>query len=241
MVFAQTPVSWHLNNMIPNRKQWKKWTLPSKLTAIGAYIGVIGLIITIIWLLIDNIKLKNESILITCESFIEDAPIEWNEGYGNDLPYQLTLTFPITIINNGIKPFTIVDYKLYPYNCAYVCACAFNYTFRGRDGDKGLYNLSNDTDPIIFPFSIKSGEGKTVFLKTAVVVYDCSRLFDSEEKITKENPSLFDLKVASTIWNRNNKNDGNYGESYDFFGNETSYAIGVRGLMGISLRYYIRN
>lgn len=34
--------------MFPNRKQWKKWTLPSKLSVIGAYIGIFGLLLTII-------------------------------------------------------------------------------------------------------------------------------------------------------------------------------------------------
>lgn len=31
--------------MIPTKKQWSKWSLPSKLTAIGAYVGVLGLIL----------------------------------------------------------------------------------------------------------------------------------------------------------------------------------------------------
>jgi len=33
--------------MWPSKKQWKKWTLPSKLTAIGTLIGIISLFITV--------------------------------------------------------------------------------------------------------------------------------------------------------------------------------------------------
>ncbi|OOE39225.1 hypothetical protein BZG06_15825 [Salinivibrio kushneri] len=34
--------------MIPTRNQWEKWSLPSKLTAVGAYVGLISLIISLI-------------------------------------------------------------------------------------------------------------------------------------------------------------------------------------------------
>jgi len=27
--------------LLPNKKQWKTWSLPSKLTAIGAYLGLL--------------------------------------------------------------------------------------------------------------------------------------------------------------------------------------------------------
>ncbi len=34
--------------MFPNKKQWNGWSLPSKLTAIGSYVGVAGFLMTII-------------------------------------------------------------------------------------------------------------------------------------------------------------------------------------------------
>jgi hypothetical protein len=34
------------SNVFPSSKQWKKWSLPSKLTAIGAYLGVAGIILS---------------------------------------------------------------------------------------------------------------------------------------------------------------------------------------------------
>lgn len=40
--------------LIPTRKQWKKWSLPSKLTAIGAYVGIIALVVTIVFEIYNN-------------------------------------------------------------------------------------------------------------------------------------------------------------------------------------------
>ena len=33
--------------MFPTRQQWKNWSLPSKLTAIGAYVGIVGLVFAV--------------------------------------------------------------------------------------------------------------------------------------------------------------------------------------------------
>ena len=33
--------------ILPSRDQWRKWSLPSKLTAIGALLGAAGLILTL--------------------------------------------------------------------------------------------------------------------------------------------------------------------------------------------------
>lgn len=41
-------------NLIPKKKQWKGWTTPSKLTAIGVLIGIIGIILSIIFFLYSN-------------------------------------------------------------------------------------------------------------------------------------------------------------------------------------------
>src|SRR5689334_5918956 len=38
--------------MFPSRKQWKKWSLPSKLTAIGAYVGIFALVLSVIFFVI---------------------------------------------------------------------------------------------------------------------------------------------------------------------------------------------
>ena len=37
-----------LGDMLPSRRQWERWSLPSKLTAIGAFVGVTGLLFSIV-------------------------------------------------------------------------------------------------------------------------------------------------------------------------------------------------
>lgn len=39
--------------MIPTRTQWKKWSLPSRLTAIGTYVGIIGLVLAVVFFVAD--------------------------------------------------------------------------------------------------------------------------------------------------------------------------------------------
>jgi hypothetical protein len=34
--------------MFPSKGQWKKWSLPNKLTAVGAYVGILGLALTLV-------------------------------------------------------------------------------------------------------------------------------------------------------------------------------------------------
>lgn len=34
--------------LFPTKKQWKRWSLPSKLTAIGTYVGILGIAITLL-------------------------------------------------------------------------------------------------------------------------------------------------------------------------------------------------
>jgi hypothetical protein len=33
--------------LLPSRNQWRNWSLPSKLTALGAYIGIMGILLTV--------------------------------------------------------------------------------------------------------------------------------------------------------------------------------------------------
>ncbi len=40
--------------MFPSRKQWSSWSLPSKLTAIGTYVGVSGVVLSIVFFLFSN-------------------------------------------------------------------------------------------------------------------------------------------------------------------------------------------
>lgn len=46
-------------NLWPSKKQWKDWTLPSKLTAIGALIGVAAIVLTVLLFAINVLLTPN--------------------------------------------------------------------------------------------------------------------------------------------------------------------------------------
>lgn len=196
--------------------------MPSKLTAIGTYITILSLGITVMLLVIDNIRLRGESVYIQVGEFVDDIPIDIREGYGNHLPWQLTFAFPVTIINDGLKPATVTSYDLIPFNCAY------EYTFRGQDGDQGLFSSPTDSKPLVLPFAIAPGEGRTVFLKTAIVV----TLDTATKAFYMKNGSTVRDLILEVI-----AREKAYGifESQDFFGNPVEYGIGVRGLLDFDL------
>lgn len=50
--------------MLPTKKQWAKWSLPSKLTAIGAYVGVLGVLLSIFFFFITDTKQQIVSTVI---------------------------------------------------------------------------------------------------------------------------------------------------------------------------------
>ena len=41
-------------SIIPTKNQWRKWSLPSKLTAVGAYIGIIAFVFALIIYAVDK-------------------------------------------------------------------------------------------------------------------------------------------------------------------------------------------
>lgn len=47
--------------LFPTKKQWKQWSLPSKLTAIGAWLGIIGIILTIVFFTLSYFEQRSES------------------------------------------------------------------------------------------------------------------------------------------------------------------------------------
>ena len=38
--------------MLPSKQQWKRWSLPSKLTAVGAYVGILALALSVLFFVI---------------------------------------------------------------------------------------------------------------------------------------------------------------------------------------------
>ncbi|GEM_PF-6213551 len=63
--------------MIPTKEQWQKWSLPSKLTAIGAYVGILGLFLTVIFFFVpyvshtDSSKIEEDLTVAELESRID--------------------------------------------------------------------------------------------------------------------------------------------------------------------------
>lgn len=206
-----------MRSIFPSEAQWKGWSLPSKLTAVGTYAGLAGLLWTVVALAVENYELRRESLYIEVGKYVDRLPIDIREGYGNHLPWQLTFAFPVTIINQGLRPATITRYELTPDNCEY------QYTFRGQDGDQGLFLQPYDTVPVPLPLVVGPGEGKTVFLKSAVVV----TLDATSIAVDLTDGTLRDLllKVITS------GGVGGIHRGMDLFGNEIEYGVGVRGLV----------
>lgn len=64
-----------MKRIFPTRSQWSKWTLPSKLTCIGAYVGIVSLIISsliIIWP--SSSKQTVSSNTVTVSSYGDGSP-----------------------------------------------------------------------------------------------------------------------------------------------------------------------
>lgn len=73
-----------MRHFIPTRKQWRKWTLPSKLTAIGAYVGVFALLLYILSLV-------------------------WPKAVIPQLPEFKITTAPVDLPGKNEKPLTFSD------------------------------------------------------------------------------------------------------------------------------------
>jgi hypothetical protein len=67
--------------LIPDRQQWRRWSLPNRLTAIGAYAGVVALLITVallpVWHVADSTReegyIHNSSARPTSDPAIYEA------------------------------------------------------------------------------------------------------------------------------------------------------------------------
>jgi hypothetical protein len=133
------------------------------------------------------------------------------------LPSQVTFAFPVTILNDGLKPVVVLNYELTPINCEY------QYTFRGQDGDQGLFESPPDSIPLTLPIVIEPGQGRTLFIKSAVVItYRASGfILDSVPPRTLRELSIRTITAQGR----------GYGvfEGEDMFGNAIEYGIGMRG------------
>ena len=85
--------------LLPTKEQWTNWSLPSKLTAIGTYIGVFSIIFAIVTWLTQN----SETSLLTISGsvLLDDAPLagaaiavvgvsgKWATGENGDFNFEI--------------------------------------------------------------------------------------------------------------------------------------------------------
>ena len=203
---------------MPKLKQWKNWSLPSKLTFIGTYLTIISLVITVYILASENIKLKNENLIIVAGPMLDNVPLKWVEGYGNQQRDKLILTHPITFANNGFSPISLLNYSITPINCDY------EYPI-GNDGDLGMYKEPTDLNPINFPIAILPGDSKTFYVKISTLIVENSKINNTLKEFYSD-PTIFDLKKITLLSYRSEEDFS----SLDIFENKTDYVVGVRGL-----------
>ncbi len=203
--------------MIPTRAEWKAWEPATKVSFVAGWAGTIGFFLTCALLLWDNYHLRTQSLHLSVGPFVESLQLDVREGYGSELPWQVTFAFPVALVNEGLRPLVLTDYELIPKNCD------FTYTFRGQDGDQGLFLAPEDESPITLPISLPAGEARTYFLKTAVVV--TSDVADHAFALGPQG-KIRDLLVRAII----NKEGVSGSLGQDFFGNSVEYGVGVRGL-----------
>ena len=74
--------------LLPKREQWKRWSLPSRLTAMGTYIGFLSLVIAAVLALVNHFDTSSiDQKLDSIYSLIEERPLR---SGGNLLIYQGT-------------------------------------------------------------------------------------------------------------------------------------------------------
>jgi hypothetical protein len=106
-------------SIFPTLKQWLNWSLPSKLTAIGTYAGLVGLLITLAVLSFERLTY----------TISDDFVIEWtrvNANYQTKYlrPYSfrtfmsepafVQALWDVTVINNGRYDASLIDYQINP-------------------------------------------------------------------------------------------------------------------------------
>jgi len=105
--------------VFPQLRQWRNWSLPSKLTAIGTYVSVAGLLVTLALTAFDKLA----------DRASEDVVLKWvraNDNYGTvysrrysyraaiSEPASIQAMWDLTVINNGRLDASIIDYQIDP-------------------------------------------------------------------------------------------------------------------------------
>jgi hypothetical protein len=106
-------------SIFPTLKQWRNWSLQSKLTAIGTYAGLVSLLITFAVLSFERLT----------DTIADDFVIEWTRVNANyqtkylrSYSYRSAVSEPafvqalwdVTVINNGRYDASLIDYQINP-------------------------------------------------------------------------------------------------------------------------------
>lgn len=106
--------------IIPNKSKWKKWSLPSRLTAIGTYVGILGLILTLLIPLLsngDNEVVLKDNLAITGVRSIIDQPTVILESFkmrgGKAVQTGIiSLYWEVLLSNNGVNDLPVIRYDI---------------------------------------------------------------------------------------------------------------------------------
>ena len=101
--------------IFPTSEQWNKWSIPSKLTAIGTYVGIISLLIYVSSLVINFLlepKEKNERFKIAITTKTNDYDFVVNENISFKLEVVLS-TSKNTIIKDAFVVYDFYEFDEY--------------------------------------------------------------------------------------------------------------------------------
>lgn len=160
--------------IIPSKNQWRKWSLPSKLTAIGTGLGLLGIFISIALYLVpkqepeinilEDLAITNVSLKIDHFTYIYNF-VDVRDGTTVKTGL-ISVYWELMLSNNGIHDLSINKYRLIKLPAQNP---AIDYTHM----DQGLYLFKEGAlAPLKFPLIISAGYTISVFLKVGVIMGD---------------------------------------------------------------------
>lgn len=202
-----------LLEFLPTREQWDGWALPSKLTAIGAYVGVAALALALIAPLASlALRLLEEELYVEVGPFEDQIPVEMGRGYGNHSPPPVTFAFPVKLVNESSRNISIVDYEVKQLNCDYINA------FDDTEAVRGFFADAAGSHRVRVPISLLAGSGMTIYARFGITTD-----FLPEEV----NPNGLTLRQLRLLAARES--------SADLLGNQVNLSIGARGWADIEI------
>jgi hypothetical protein len=198
----------------------------SKIFCMVTTVALVIIVLSGVFCCLKKPEYKSSIILYTAH-YIEDMPLKLKDGYGNHINYQLDFAIPVTILNNGSKPVSLINYELF-YEGETMEDISKNsfMTVKDQDYDQGFFLDFRDSILITMPIYLQPYEGKTLFFKTSIANISGLGIVETLDS----GSTLRDLQIAII---KTEKVIG--GSSVDLFGNELDFAIGARGILGYDL------